>query len=234
MNKFLVSAAVAGSLLAFNALADDESGLTIEVGVVTNYIDSGETLSDDKPALQAEAVYEHASGAYGGLWLSTVDDGDDSGLEYELFGGYAGDVEQFGYDIGLSYSKNTIESSDYEMELALEGSYKFNDDMTLALGYSRIISAKDSDSEGDGYFEVNFERTNCLGMFDWDIHYGYSMPDASGADNETDIALTVSKGDFEFAKDVTFGATISKWSLDDGDGSDDLKALVFAKYTFGL
>lgn len=70
MKKFLVTTAIAGSLLTSATLAKDS--VTAEVGVTTNYLSNGFTQTNDKPALQAGVTYAHNSGAYIGVWGSNV------------------------------------------------------------------------------------------------------------------------------------------------------------------
>lgn len=77
------------------------------VGVVSDYRDRGYTLSDEEPAVQGEITVGHASGLYGGVWGSGIDeygvgpDGDGAEIEVTLYAGWAGAVGGFDVDVGV-------------------------------------------------------------------------------------------------------------------------------------
>ena len=79
--------ALAGSLWASGALAQ----LSGSVAALSDYRFRGVSLTDDRPALQAGLVYDHASGAYAGAFLSNVRFADQSAgaLQIVGFAGYA-------------------------------------------------------------------------------------------------------------------------------------------------
>lgn len=91
------------------ALAQDEGPWTVDgrAGVVSDYRDRGYTLSDEGPVLQGEATLSHASGLYGGIWGSGIDeygigaDGDGAKVEVTLYAGWAGSVSGFDVDLGV-------------------------------------------------------------------------------------------------------------------------------------
>ncbi len=221
MKKLLVAAAVAGSTLTYSALAG-ENELTANVGVVSNYIDRGLSASDDGIALQGGLDFVHASGAYVGIWASTIDDDGDSALGYELYVGYEGAIEEFGYDVGLVSYHTTVSGDDPMQEIYLGGSYE---DFSLTL-YKGITS---DENDKDTYIE--FGAGFDLDVVDLGLHLGYADNDG---DTANDFAVTVSKEDFDFAPGHEFGLTLSKYSEDLGDDEDDLKALVYWTTTFSL
>ena len=99
-------------LVASPALAADGAPvvqpwtLTGEVGVVSDYRFRGLSLSDEKPALQGGLTVTHASGAYGYVWGSTIDeygagaDGRGAKAEVDLVMGWAGSIG--GLDVDAS------------------------------------------------------------------------------------------------------------------------------------
>ncbi|SFC13564.1 protein of unknown function (Gcw_chp) [Marinospirillum celere] len=107
MKKTLVAASIAAlstGFVAAPAMAD-VSGYVM--GVLTQPTDSDQ---DTALTVEAEVVYSHESGAYGGVWFETYDflEGDDFAEEsnIEVFGGYAADLtEEFGYDVGVAYGQ---------------------------------------------------------------------------------------------------------------------------------
>lgn len=77
------------------------------LGVVSDYRDRGYTLSDEEPVAQGEVTLSHASGFYGGVWGSGMDDygigadGDGAKVEVTLYAGWAGSVSGFDIDLGV-------------------------------------------------------------------------------------------------------------------------------------
>jgi len=101
----LVAAVLAAPAVA---LAQDAEW-TVEgrAGVVSDYRDRGYTLSDGGPAVQGEVTVGHASGFYGGVWGSSIEeygvgaDGDGAQIEVTLYAGWAGAVGGFDLDVGV-------------------------------------------------------------------------------------------------------------------------------------
>lgn len=89
------------------ALGAAHAQLSGSASLVSDYRFRGITLSDERPALQAAAVYDHASGLYAGGFASTVRLASDSGTGYQALGqvGYAvrgaGDLA---WDVGALYT----------------------------------------------------------------------------------------------------------------------------------
>ena len=82
--------------------------LTGTVGVVSDYRYRGYSLSDERPALQGGLTASHASGFYGDVFVSTIDEYgvglDGDGAEVEITGmlGWAGQVGGFDVDVAAS------------------------------------------------------------------------------------------------------------------------------------
>jgi uncharacterized protein (TIGR02001 family) len=91
------------------AFAQDAGPWTVEgrIGAVSDYRDRGYTLSAEDPAVQGEVTVSHASGFYGGVWGSGIDDygigadGDGARIEVTLYAGWAGSVSGFDIDLGV-------------------------------------------------------------------------------------------------------------------------------------
>jgi uncharacterized protein (TIGR02001 family) len=117
--KKLSPAVVLASLLAANgaALAEDPpappaSPFTGKVGLFTEYEYRGISQTSEKPALQLNLDYAHASGLYVGTFLSNIkwikDTGDvigaDTGnanLEWDIYGGYKWEfIKDWTLDVG--------------------------------------------------------------------------------------------------------------------------------------
>lgn len=94
-----------------SAIAQSGSGawnVDAQLGVVSDYRFRGLSLSGEDPAVQAGATAAHASGFYGEVYLSTIeelgigDDGDGAELEVTLSAGWAGAWLGLDWDAGLS------------------------------------------------------------------------------------------------------------------------------------
>jgi uncharacterized protein (TIGR02001 family) len=93
MTRFLTLSA---SLLALSspAVAEDLLGgqWSANLGVVSDYSFRGFSQSDDSAALQGGFDWTHNSGAYLGLWGSTIDLAD-ADVEFDVYGGWGGTLD---------------------------------------------------------------------------------------------------------------------------------------------
>ena len=82
--------------------------LTGTAGVVSDYRYRGYSLSDEQPAVQGGLTAGHASGFYGDVFVSTIDeygvglDGDGAEVEVTATLGWAGQVEGFEIDVAAA------------------------------------------------------------------------------------------------------------------------------------
>lgn len=68
----------------------------------TNYMWRGITQSANDPALQGGVDYDFGNGLAVGTWASTVDFGDDTSLEWDIYGSYTTSfTEMFGGTFGV-------------------------------------------------------------------------------------------------------------------------------------
>lgn len=79
-----------------------QAEVTGNLGVVSQYIFRG-GVESASPAVQGGLDYSHDSGFYAGTWFSTLDYGARNNNEADVYGGFAGSVGEFGYDVGLNY-----------------------------------------------------------------------------------------------------------------------------------
>ena len=90
------------------AESEPEFTFEAEIGVISNYVDRGVSLSGGNPALQATATVGHSSGLYAAGWASTIEeygigaDGDGAVVELNLTLGWAGSLGGFDLDVGVS------------------------------------------------------------------------------------------------------------------------------------
>ena len=75
------------------------------VTITSDYVFRGFTQTNEDPAIQGGLDWDSGAGFYLGTWGSNVNfgDGDEASVEFDVYGGYAGEIEGFSYDVGLIY-----------------------------------------------------------------------------------------------------------------------------------
>lgn len=167
------------------------AGTSANIGLTSDYVWRGVSQNNNDPALSAGLDYEAENGLYVGTWASNVqNDGKD--VEIDLYGGYAGSVSGFGYDIGvITYQYPSATDLDFT---EIYANTTFFDDM-LEVGIASIVDADDSTIEGDTYSHVSinsnlgpFSMGTTIGNTNADgddyMHvqtaFGYDIPDNFG------------------------------------------------------
>jgi uncharacterized protein (TIGR02001 family) len=100
------AANLAYAIALFGATGPAGAQLTGHLSLLSDYIFRGESLSEDRPAVQAGLAYDHSSGLFiGALGSSVRVDPTVSGLGGEIYGGYAHPLGTRGsWDVGaISY-----------------------------------------------------------------------------------------------------------------------------------
>ena len=79
--------------------------VSANIGVTSNYVWRGVTQTDDGAAVSGGIDFAHESGFYLGTWVSNIKWASDmsSGAEVDFYGGFANEIDEFGYDLGLIY-----------------------------------------------------------------------------------------------------------------------------------
>ena len=93
-------AACAALMAAAGIATPAFAGVTGNVGVFSDYVFRGLTQTGGGASVQGGVDYSHASGLYAGTWISNLNTGTAS-YETDFYGGYAGKVGDFGFDIGV-------------------------------------------------------------------------------------------------------------------------------------
>ena len=94
-----IAAAFASMVTASTASAQ-EAQVAWNVGVVSDYIYRGFSQTDEGPAIQGGVDVTYGA-FYGGAWASSVDFGDDTDAEFDLYGGYRTEAAGFALDFGV-------------------------------------------------------------------------------------------------------------------------------------
>ena len=171
-NKLLVAALA--SSFALPVMAADFTPSS-NVGLVTNYLYRGISQSGAKPAIQGGFDLSHSSGAYIGMWgssISWISDGGlatNAGLELDTYAGYKGAAGDVSYDLGfLRYNYPTGE---YVNPIPATFSKADTNEVYGAVTYS-IVTAKLSYSLGD-----LFAVSNAKGSTYLEVNASYAVPD---------------------------------------------------------
>jgi uncharacterized protein (TIGR02001 family) len=160
----LVAGLVGVPLLA----AAEDSPLSGNIGLSSDYIFRGISQTQHKPEISGGFDYAHPSGLYVGTWLSNQDwvsEGDfkdNSSLEVDLYGGYRSSLPaDVGYDVGVItyyYPGNKIAGAHSPDTTEIYGSlsWKFltlKDSYTVSKNFIGWYGT--GKSRGSNYLELN-------------------------------------------------------------------------------
>ncbi|MFY0676803.1 MAG: hypothetical protein JXR18_05910 [Neptuniibacter sp.] len=121
MIKPMTKALIAAGLLSASVVA--QAGLSANIGATSDYIFRGVNLSNGV-GMMGGVDYEADNGIYVGAWGIGFDDGDTNEFEYDLYGGYAGEVGDLSYSVG--YAGYFYDEADIEFhELNFNFGYEF-------------------------------------------------------------------------------------------------------------
>ena len=211
----LAALAVSGAAFAQTTPAAPDYTLSFNVGAVSDYRYRGISQSRLKPALQGGADFAHSSGAYFGVWGSTIkwikDGGGGASAEIDLYGGYKGTAGAIGYDVGLltyQYPSHDLAVSPNTTELYAAGTFgpatlKYSHSVTNLFGFA--------DSKNSYYLDLSAGFDLGSG---WSVtpHIGYQKVKNNSDFSYTDYAVTLGK---DFGNGLTASAAIVGTDSDD-------------------
>ncbi|GLS82179.1 TorF family putative porin [Paraferrimonas haliotis] len=185
MMKRTISASLLALSLGYTAptLAQESPhSFSGNAALVSNYLFRGVTLSDDKPALQVGGDYEHASGFYAGVWGSSYDNGGDTEVEVDWWGGYSFAIND---DISLDFSATRYYYYDVGGHTT---EYKAAADL-----YGANVAAHYDVTLKSWYFEANYDFALAEALT-LTPHAGIVRPDEDDADSAYDLGVTLDYG----------------------------------------
>jgi uncharacterized protein (TIGR02001 family) len=172
VNKFLIGA-LAFATTAFINPASAGTTITANGGAVTQYVFRGIPQSDGKAAAQGGLDLD-VSGFYLGTWFSQVDTSARtaagevaaSGLEYDLYAGYAFEIDDFSFGIGGTGYFYTDDFDEEYVELNLSAGWKF---ITIDYAVGEYDAPSGTQSTQDYTFgSITLEYNGFYGMVgDW-------------------------------------------------------------------
>lgn len=215
--KTLSKAVAVASLLSAGVMGAQVANaeVSFNAALVSDYVFRGFSYSDNGPALQGGADYSHESGLYVGTWLSNVDNGTDTDIEYDLYVGYY--METNGLEIDLGYTtynyvdfdenntteiyanitKGAVTASVYRDIDAVETTY-------LALAYSAELPEDIALDVSAGYTIDSDDEAWGDDIIDLSATFSKSL-------DVVDVALGVTHIEYDFAEDDNlFFLSVSK------------------------
>ncbi|UCG72771.1 MAG: hypothetical protein JSV45_16275 [Chromatiales bacterium] len=221
MNKLTLTTclAVLAMLSGAPAMAVD---VTANGGLNSEYIFRGIPQSDGDAAAFGGLDAEWDLGFFAGVWASTVDSGTggNDGIEYDLYGGWAGGVGDFSYGVGITLYRYTDSFDDDYNEVNLTGGWRFLT-VNIDIGEYENFSGPDQDyqhslvtaeyngfyaswgafyDDFDGdYFTVGYGNTLTVAdtdLFDYSlsiIHSTDTLLESSTDSSDTNIVVEISK-----------------------------------------
>ncbi len=224
MKKLTYLLVLSGLISAPLAAIAEDSPVTGNIGITTDYIFRGISQTQHKPAISGGFDYAHSSGLYVGTWMSNqgwVNAGGykaNSSMEIDLYGGYRGAIsDDFGYDVGLItyyYPGDKVAGavSPDTTEAYLSLSWK-----TVSLKYSNAVSdyfvgwgtLGTVKTKGSDYLELNASYDLGEG---WGVlgHVGHQSIKHISASDYTDWKVGVTK-------DIGYGTVTLAYSDTDAD-----------------
>lgn len=218
MHKTALSTALLAALslvAAGNAVAEEASPFTANVGIISDYAYRGISQTDENPALQGGFDYSHPSGFYAGVWGSNVswlrdaergtDASSGNSLELDLYGGYKTALGPIGVDVGAlqywypgSYSSNWRAATGMKNPNTTEGyvglSWEF---LTFKYSYAFTDLFGVPDSDGSQYFDLGASYDVGAG-FTVDAHFGRQKIKGGGSYNDWKLGVSKEFGGFGF------------------------------------
>jgi uncharacterized protein (TIGR02001 family) len=93
---------LAAASAAWTSPAYAIDGLTANAAITTNYVFRGISQSAKRPAVQGGLDYTVADTGFAvGTWVSSIDFGDDSNLEWDIYGNYNFNLGPVGASVGV-------------------------------------------------------------------------------------------------------------------------------------
>lgn len=210
-----IGIAVGTACMGLSGLAQAE--LSANIGATSNYIWRGMTQTNNDAAISGGIDWDSGAGFYAGVWASNVDFGKE-GAEVDLYGGYAGEAGDFGYDVGVIHYLYPQHSDIDFTEIYGSASYMF-----LEAGVSYQVQG-DSAAFDDGSVYFYGKASHDFGE-GWSIAGTVGRYAIDGAPDHTHFLGEVTKSAGDFG-DFTLSVSVA-----DGDAVDEdaLVAVSWAK-----
>ncbi len=203
MKKILVPTLIATAVATLAPVVQaQESSLSYNVGVVSDYRYRGISQSRLEPALQGGIDYADKSGFYVGAWGSTIkwikdNTATKGNLEVDLYAGYKGTAGGLSYDVGFlryEYVNNTLGNVPLYVNANTNEVYGALTYGVFTAKYSHAISNLFGTPNSKNSYYVDLSANFDLGSgYTLTPHVGYQSIKNSAAYSYTDYAVTLAK-----------------------------------------
>jgi uncharacterized protein (TIGR02001 family) len=186
------------------------AALEANIGATSNYMWRGVTQTEDGAAVSGGIDYSNDSGAYAGVWASSVDFGAASTAtaEMDLYAGYSTDSYDLGVIKYMYPSERSLDFTEVYGSVTMSG-------ITAGVAYDPDNKNKYFSLSTEVELTEGFGLAATAGMYDMDA-----------ADSDYNhITLDISKSDFTFSLSKVF-------SDDSGNLNDDVIPYVSYSKTF--
>lgn len=206
-----LGAALAAPVLAADAPASSFTPSS-NVTLINDYLYRGMSQTGSGAAIQGGFDLAHSSGAYVGVWASSINwlaASGSNGAEFDTYAGYKATVGDVGLDGGyLRYNypgkyADTFVSPDTD-EFYGAVSYSI---VTAKLSYSTSNLFGVADSKGSTYFELNANYAIEGTGLTVGGHYGKQTVANNSASDYSDYKLSVSKDFSGYALGLAYSTT---------------------------
>ncbi|MEM0967144.1 MAG: TorF family putative porin [Verrucomicrobiota bacterium] len=199
MKKLTTILSASAILATGSAFAQDSLPIDGNIGVTSNYVFRGVSQTGNDAAVQGGLDFADESGIYVGTWVSNVNFA--GGTELDVYGGFAGEAGDLGYDVGvIGYLYPAADEDANFAEVYLNLAY---DAFGAGVAYTFVSEIDDGYfSDGDVAFFVSggFDLAE---NFSVGLTVGYYIFDFSSDGDyvwgQLDLGKSTDFGDFTFS-----------------------------------
>ena len=192
------------------------------VGLTSNYVFRGQSLSSDNMALQGgyDIAQSSDKGWYAGAFLSMFDVPGGDGIETDVFAGWKGsfgEKSKFDWDAGLNIYE-------YQGASNVKGQTEIYGGVSYETAYFKLFIGDDDNYSNGDYTYLDFGASfDVLKDIDLDLHAGRTSRDFGKDYNDISAALSKKVNNFDLLLGLTFE-----------DENDDLEFFVTVGKSFDL
>ncbi|MCB1894552.1 MAG: TorF family putative porin [Rhodocyclaceae bacterium] len=230
MRKSLLAVTVLAAMPLLSATAHaEESPISANVALVSDYQYRGFSQTNENMALQGGFDYAHESGFYVGTWGSNVSwlsDGRSdvsSSLEIDVYGGYSAEFSGVGIDVGvLQYLYPGNFPDGYNSADTTEGYVGVSyGPVTLKVSHAFTDLFGIDDSDGSQYYDLS--ASHDIAGFSLSAHVGRQKIEGGGSYNDWSLGASTS------LVGVDVGLTYVDTDVDGSDLADERLILSVGK-----
>ncbi len=194
--KTTLKISVLAGLLAGGMAAAPVQALEIKgnIGVTSDYIFRGTSQNAGNSSISGGIDADLGDGLYLGTWVADATYGEAS-YELDIYAGYSGEVGIVSYDIG--YFAGLYPDAPKTQKPDFTEAYLTLGVGAVSLSHYYLLNASGKEAGDDSYTTLGFETALADG---WGLALSYGVASITGdEDDNVDMSLTLSKGDFSLA-----------------------------------